>query len=770
MITLASLVIDPIGYLIIAAGIIGLGFSFWNTYNAKKRVSENTSIKETANKIKDGVTTFIVAEYKFLALFIVSLAILAFFFGKSQEGLTGLIAVSVIIGAASSLAANYFSKQLAAGASEKVVNESQKTYSDGFRAAFSSGTSIGMIGASSVVLGLLILFFVSGFLVPQESEFGKSMFNFNLNMIAGFAFGASAIAIFSRLGGSVFHKSSEKAENEIVEKETGITDKSAYNPASVANETGEVSSKVGGVGADIYESFTAAIIASILLGTALLSTANEKTLGLLSLPLIIASIGIFTSIAGSYLLRSSEISTSRQAMNIAEGFAAIVLSIGTFFAIKYTIPAEWEITKVTDSEVLITTYKGLGIFWSAFFGIAASVGIGYITSYFTSKDSKTVKNLIGESLKGTSTNILGGIETGLISTGIPVAILLAVVLASYYFAGFYGVGLAAVGFLGNAGLQLSFTAFAAVSNNSNSVATKAGLDETTLRQTNDLNQAGVESVANGKVFLILAAALSSMALFSAFVQLTGVFEVNLVKPLIISLLVVGGLVPFLFSSNALAAVRRVNKRIVNEVNRQFIDIPALNDANEILDKYNGDLTYATEGEKEIVYSAKDSADSNQCIEVATYATIWETLIPGLIAITIPILTAYLGGTEMLAAMLLGIISSGTMLALYQANSGNVLESAKYALEEGTVYNAELVGMDSSAYQAAITGDKVGQPVKDASASAMTVLIKVVLITALVMVPLLINKAKKKKALQLDGLSKVEQVNEIVKEKQNIYKF
>jgi K(+)-stimulated pyrophosphate-energized sodium pump len=769
MITLASLVIDPIGYLILAAGIIGLGFSFWNSYNNNKINSEDYNVNEIANKIKEGVTSFIVTEYKFLALFVVSLSILAFFYGKSQEGLNGLIAVAVIVGAASSLAANYFSKQFAVNANEKVVAESQKTYSDGFKAAFSAGTATGVINTASVVLGLFLLFLIAAFLTPQETDFGKSMFNFNLNMIAGFAFGASAVALFSRLSGSVFAQSAEKAENEIVEKNAGITDKSSYNPASVANETGRIATNVGGIGADVYESFTAAIVASVFLGAALL-TQDEKTIGLLSLPLIIASIGIFTSIGGSYLLRSSEVSTSRQAINIAEGFAAIVLSIGTFFAIKYTLPAEWEVTKTTDKEIIITTYKSLGIFWSAFFGIVASVGISYVTNYLSSKESTTVKHLASESVKGTSNNLLLGTENGLISTGIPVAIILAVVLAAYYFAGFYGVGLAAVGFLGNAGLQMAFNAFAPVANNSDSVATKADLGEVTLKQTNDLKQVGLQSITNGKIFSVIAASLSSLAIFSAFIQLTGIYEVNAIKPLIISALILGAIIPFLLSSNALAAVRRVSKKIVTEVNRQFSDIPALNDANEILDKYNGDLTYATEGEKEIVYSAKDSADNNQCIEKATYVTIWEILIPGVSAIALPVLIAYLGGTEILAAMLLGVITTGTIMALYQANKGSVLENTKYALEEGTVYNGELIGKESSGYQASIVGDKVGQPVKDTSATAITVLIKAMLITSLLLAPLLVNKSKKKKALQLDGLSKVEQVYEIVKEKQNTYRL
>ncbi len=767
MITLASFVIDPITLLIIAAGIIGLGFSFWSAYKTKRIVSENNNVAELANKIKEGVTTFVVAEYKFLALFIVSLSILAFFYGKSQEGVTGMLALSIIIGGLSSLAASYFSKQFTVNANEKVISENQKTYSDGFKTAFLAGISAGVVNTAFVIIGVIVLFLVLG-LMALGTEADQLFLSVNsiVYYLGGYALGTSSVALFMRLGGSVFERSVDMAEDEIVGSKTGITKNSSYNPASTANETGQVVSNAGGIGADMHESFTIGIIACMLLGTGLISPDYAKSVGLMALPFVIASIGIFTSIAGSYLLRSSEVSTSRKAINIAEGFAAIVLSIGTFLAIKYMLPAEWEVTRTTDKEIITTTYKGLGIFWSVFFGIAASVGIGYITSYFTSKDSRTVKNLAGESKKGVANNILGSAESGLIFTGIPMAIILAVVLASYYFAGFYGVGLATVGYLGNMALQMAFNAFAPIADNSNSIASKAALGDVALRQTNDLKQTGIQSIAQGKTFLAVAASLVSISVFSAFIQLTSIFEINLVKPLTISFLIIGALLPFLFSSNALAAVRRVSKKVVNEITRQFDEIPALNDANEILDKYNGDLTYATEGEKEIVYSATDSADNNQCVEVATYSTIWETLIPGAIAIAVPVLIAYLGGTEMLAAMLLGVITTGTIMALSQAHKGSILENTKNALEEGTVYNGELIGKESNAYQASLEGDKVGQPVKDASASAMTVLMKIILITALVMVPLLVNRASKKKALKLDGLSKVEQVDELAKEKLN----
>jgi len=751
-------------YMLIAAGILGLAFSFWQLYNINKAKFENPKISEATATIKDGVMTYITTKYKFLILFAVSLGILLFFHGKSNVNSNGLIAASLMIGAISSAAAGYFSMQHASNSVEKVVNESQQSYSDAFRTIFSASTSIGIIGVSSIVLGLSVLMLAFR-LLNFEFELATS-----LNVIAGFTLGATSVAMFARLGGGVFAKGAEMGEDEIVKSKTGIVKNSTYNPASAANETGQFVSNVGGISADIFESFTAAIVGSMLLGAGLISADVSKTSGLLLLPLIIASIGIFTSIAGSFLLRSSEVSTSRKAINIAEGFAAIVLSIGVYFAIRYILPVEWQVIKTTDTEIIITTYKGLGVFWSAFFGITASIGIGYITKYVTSKESKTVKSITGQSMKGASNNILAGMESGFISTGIPVAIIIAVALASYYFSGFYGVGIAAVGFLGNMGLHLAFNAFAPIADNTNSVAIKAGLDDVGIKQANDLKQTGIQSIAQGKILLAVAASLTSLALFSAFVQLTGITEVNAIKPLIIASLFVGALLPILLSSNVIASVRRLSKKIVKEVNRQFDEIPALNEANEILDKYNGDLTYATEGEKEIVYSAQDSADNEQCIEIATYATIWESLIPGIIAITIPVLTAYLGGAEILAAMLLGVITTGSFIAIYQANKGSALENTNYALEEGTVYNGELIGKDSTAYQASVIGDEVGKPLKDAVSPAMTVFMKVILITAIILIPLLLSKAQKKKALQLEGLSKVEQAEGIFNKKVDAYKL
>jgi len=745
-----------------AAGLLGLAYSFWQSYGINKPVTGNQKTTDTASSIKTGVITYITAEYKFLLLFVLSLGIILFFYGKSQENLNWLLAISFLVGAVSTAAAGYFSMRIASAASEKVVTESQNSYAEAHSATFSASNAIGIIGVSSVVVGLTVLLTALTFL-KKEWEFLTME-----NVIAGYALGATSIVLFARLGGSLFANSSDKAENEIVSAETGINEKSYHNPSSVSNETGKIVSNIGGIGADFFESASATIIAAMFLGANLLTDEpSNKTL--LVLPLIIFAIGIFSSIGASFLLKSSEVSTTRKAMNFAEIIGAAILSLATFFAIKYLLPAQWDVTTKTDEELIITTYKGLGIFWSVFLGIVASVGIGYITKIYTGKESKTVKNIVDKSTKGTANNILGGIEAGLISTGIPVAVLLAVTLAAHYFAGFYGVGIAAVGFFGNMGLQYAYNAAAPIADNANSIAQKTNIDELGIVETNNLKTIGIQSIAQGKIYLALGASIGVVALIGAFIQQAGLMAINLTNPIIIASLAAGTLLPFILSSNALAAVNRISTKIVNEVKRQFIDIPALADAKEILDKYNGDLTYATEGEKEIVYSAQESADNNQCIEIAAYSTIWETLIPGIIAITIPVLVAFFGNAEMLAALLFGALASGTLMAVYQANTGSSLESTKYALEEGVVKNGELLGKESSAYESAVIGENTGKPIKDAASPAVVVLVKLLAIVAIILVPLLVNKAKKSKGLHVNN-QQIEMKTNHEYSAQNTYRY
>ncbi len=742
-------------YYLIVSGFLGLAYSFWKSYQINGLEPGTSKTAEVATSIKKGTITYIQAEYKFLLLFALSLGILLFFKGKSESESNGFIVISYVVGAGLSALAGYLQMQVSLKTNEKVTIQSQNSFEEGFSKAFYGSISIGLIGVSFVIIGLASLFVGFSFL-GHDWDIAKT-----LNVIAGFALGASSIALFARMGGGIFAKSAELSEAYIVKNEPGIKDKSLYNPSSIANDAGQNISNVAGIGSDIYESLSIALISSMILGISFLATnavMDHFAFGPILIPLIISTVGIFTTIGASFLLNASEPVSSKKAIEIAEGFAAIIMVIASFFAIKYLLPATWDVEKKTSEELITTTYKSLGVFWSVFFGIAASVAIGRLTNIYLGSKTKSINSIVDKSFSGPAGNISGGIEQGFISTGIPLLLVLTVSIAAYYFAGFYGVGMAAVGMLSNMGLQLALNAYAPITDNSNSIAIKAGLGDQTIKQTNNLKLSGVQLIAKGKGFLTVAASISVLALLSAFIQQSGLGMVDLTMPLVLAGLLAGVALPFILSSNMLAAVFRVSNKMIKETKRQFTEIPALAAAKEILDKYNGDLTYATEGEKETVFAAQNSADYKQCIEIGTFATIWETLIPSLIAIAIPVLLGYFAGAEILTSLLIGVISGSLIMSVYQATAGSAWESTKNTIEEGVEYKGEIYGKESAAYQAALVGEKVGKPLKDTASPAMVVLMKIMLVVAIILAPGLSDKSAKKEGLSVENKEIIKQSN------------
>jgi K(+)-stimulated pyrophosphate-energized sodium pump len=723
-------------YYLIITGFLGLAYSLWKSYQINGLESGTEKSKEVKTSIKKGTLTYLKAEYKFLLLFAVSLGVILYFKGKSETDSNQLIAVSYIVGAGLSLLASYLQLQISLKTSEKVSIQSKSSYAEGFSSAFYGGFAIGLIGVSYVIIGLSGLLLGYGLF---ENDWDSSKL---LNVIAGFALGASSVSLFARMGGGVYAKSSDLSEAYIVKNEPGIVDKSLYNPASYANDSGQNVSNVAGVGSELYEAASISLIAAMILGLGFLNSVaimDHLSNGPILVPLVIAAVGIFTSIGAGFLFSAGKPEKSKRVMEIAEVFAAIILATSSFFIIKYLLPGEWDVEKKTSNELITTTYKSLGVFWSVFFGIVSAAIIGRLTNIAVGSKSKSVKSITDKSFAGTAGNILGGIEQGYLSTGLPILLVTATVFASHYFAGFYGIGMAAVGMLGNMALQNAINSFAAISDNAHTIAVKSGQEEQTINNAYNLKITGIQALAKGKGFISVSVLLCAIALFGAFIQQSDLSMIDLLIPAVLLGLVLGIALPFVLSSNMISAVGRISNKIVKEVNRQFTEIPELASAKEILDKYNGDLTNATESEKEIVAAADSSADYNQCIEVATFATIWETLIPTLVIIAITALTGYFAGAEVLAGALIGVISGSSIMAIYQSNSGSALESAKYNFEEGVEYNGEIYGKESDAYQSAIIGEKVGKPLKDSASPAMTVLLKVMLVVAIILAPGLNNK-------------------------------
>ncbi|MFN8255334.1 MAG: sodium/proton-translocating pyrophosphatase [Bacteroidales bacterium] len=739
-------------YYLIAAAFIGLAYSYWKSYQINRLEPGTPTTSNVTKSIRVSTITFLKAEYKFALLAGLAIAILLYFKGKSETDSNWLIVGTYILGAGLSALTGYLQLQVSLKTNEKVTIQSQNSYGAAYSKAFYGGISIGLIGISFVVIGLSGLLLALNFI-------GKNWETSTLlNVIAGFTLGASTISLFTRMGGSIFAKSADLTEAYVVKNEQGIKDKSLYNPVSYANDAGQNINNVAGIGSDLYESLSIALIASMMLGLIFLDSnaiVNHFEFGPLLVPLIITAIGIFTSVGASYLLNAKEKTASKKAIALAEGSAALILLGGAFMVTKFLLPLEWDVETKTSNELITTTYKSLGIFWSALIGIIGSVGIAWVTDLYVASKSKSVKKVIDNSFAGPAGNILGGFEQGFISTGIPILIILAVAIGSYYFAGFYGIGIASVGMLSNMGLQNAINAFAPITDNANTIAIKSGLTEQTINQTNNLRISGLEALARSKGYLTLSAVVSVIALLFAFMQVSGTQMVDLKLPLIVAGLFVGVTLPVILSSNILAAVNRVSRKLLNETNRQFEEIHELNAAKEILDKYNGDLTYATEGEKEIVKAAEDSADYQQCVEVGAYSTIWETLITTGVLFLVTILIGYLAGAEILASFLLGGIAAGTVLSLFYSTSGSQWESAKIGIEGGVEHNGEFYGKESMAYQASLAGEKTGKPLKDSVSPALNVMMKVIIVIAIILAPAFKQKTAGKEKLEVNNKYKIE---------------
>ncbi len=732
-------------YYLIAVSVIGMAYSFWKYFQLTQIETGTSSSIEKALVIKNGAIRYIQTEYKILLLFVISIGLLLFFKGQAESDSNGFITTSYVVGAGFSALAGYIGIRLSTLSNNIVSNESRVSFSIAYKSAISGSASIGLANISLMIAGIAGLLLIYNYLGHSWTA------SMTINILAGFALGASSVSLFSRVGGGLFSKSAEQTDFDIQHTELGIRQNSVHNPASSSCEIGQNITNIGGIGSDLFESFSASIIASMILGVGFLnseSIMDKLPMGPVLVPFAIAAVGILTSIGAIFLLNANNKSGAKNALDLSEGMAAVLMVVAAFFISKFLLPSEWKFSDLGEESIITTTYHSLGIFWCALFGIAASVAIGKLSPLFIGDKTKSIKSVVEQSAKGPESNILAGLQNGSIAIGTSLILIITVSILSYYFAGYYGLGIAAVSMLSNMGYYFTINAFAPIADNSNSIAIKAEMSNEAISNTNELKQTGIPTLANQRSFIIVASSFSVIAIFSAFLQNTGVEMVNLTKPLVISGMLLGSVLPFLLNSTTLGAIRRITKKMTQEVKRQFTEIPTLAEAKEILDKYHGDLTYATEGEKEIVYSSAKDVDHNQFVEISSYQTIWESIIPGVAAISLTTLLGYFAGIEILAGFLVGTISSGIVLSLFISNSGNTWESTKFALENGVEINGEILNESSPAYQSAIIGDKVGKPLKDSISPTIMVIVKLILITAIILSSGLINRLASKKGLHV----------------------
>lgn len=703
-------------YYVIGAGGVALLYAFWKTGWINSQDEGSDRMKQIGASIADGAMAFLKAEYRVLAIFVIIVAALLAFAANNQ-GDSPLVSFSFLVGALASGLAGFLGMRVATKANNRTTNAAKDGLAKALNVAFTGGS---VMGLSVVGLGVLG---VAGLYMIYDS---LHLFNDTAKLIqalTGFSLGASSIALFARVGGGIYTKAADVGADLVGKVEAGIPEDHPLNPATIADNVGDNVGDVAGMGADLFESYVGAIIGSMVLGWAIFGE-----LAYVTLPLYIAGAGIIVSIIGTFMVSAKEGGNPQKALNIGEFGSSGIMVIVMYFLITYTVET-----------------NAMGIFIATLIGLAAGLGIGLITEHYTGTGTKPVKSVVDQSITGSATNIIAGLGVGMQSTFIPVLIIAVAIVFAHQNAGLYGIAMAALGMLANTGIQLAVDAYGPISDNAGGIAEMAGLSPEVRERTDKLDAVGNTTAAIGKGFAIGSAALTTLALFAAFSEIIknklgeSPFLINISEPIVMAALFIGAMLPFLFSSLAMGAVGRAAMAMIEEVRRQFREIPELKAALEVLGK--GDESSWSDEDKSIYEAGLTKADHGRCIEISTQSAIKEMLLPGLLAVVTPILIGLLGnlvnmGPQALGGLLAGVTVSGVSMAIFQSNAGGAWDNAKKMIEEGIEINGEKYGKGSDVHKAAVVGDTVGDPFKDTSGPSLNILIKLMSVVSLVVAPFL----------------------------------